>query len=274
MKVAAVQMVSGADLEVNLQQAKTLLQDAASQGATLALLPENFALMSTVKLQAAGQAECDGQGPVQQFLAEQSQALGLWLVAGSVPVSARPDGTPLPDRIRQSCLVYNPAGQQIARYDKIHLFDVDVADGHASYRESDSIEPGPVEAVCVDTVAGKLGLSICYDLRFPELYRLLVEQGATLLTIPAAFTEVTGQAHWHALLRARAIENQCYVIAANQGGRHGKTRVTYGHSMIVSPWGEVLAELAEGPGVVVAEIALDEVERIRRDMPVQAHRRI
>ena len=273
-RVAVIQMISGGCVEDNLKQAAELLADAASQGAVLALLPENFALMSTSKLYAAGVEERTVDGPIRSFLAQQAQALGLWIIAGSVPISARPDDEPLADRIRQSCLVYADDGSERARYDKIHLFDVNVADRQAQYRESDTIESGELAPVCVDSLAGKLGLSICYDLRFAELYRALAGQGAELLTVPAAFTAVTGQAHWHALLRARAIENQCFVLAANQGGQHSKSRATYGHSMIVDPWGEVLAELESGPGVAVADIDLERLADVRRDMPMAEHRRM
>ncbi len=175
--------------------------------------------------------------------------------------------------MRPACLVFDPRGEMVARYDKMHLFDVQVDDRQAQYSESRSFEPGS-RIVCVDAPVGRIGLSICYDLRFPELYRKLLEQGAEILTVPSAFTKVTGEAHWEVLLRARAIENQCFVLAANQGGVHNATRETWGHSMIVDPWGRVLARVESGEGVAVADIDLSALHALRSRMPIQSHRRL
>lgn len=266
-KVAVIQMVSGADWQENLNSAATLIAEAAAQGAELVLLPENFAVFRATAYEERGAEEQHSSGPIRQFLAAEAKRNNIWLVGGSIPVLGNTDY-----HVRAACFVVDNQGVEQARYDKIHLFDVDVADAHSSYRESDQIEPG-ADAVLVDTPLGKLGLTICYDLRFPLLYQKLVEQGAQLLTVPAAFTKVTGEAHWEVLLRARAIETQCFVLAANQGGQHSKTRATYGHSMIIDPWGRVLASRDEGPGVVVADIDLQAQTEIRRKMPVMQHRK-
>lgn len=266
--VAVIQMVSGADWQENLSVAETLIAEAARKGAELALLPENFAVFHTSSYQGRGQAELTEQGPIRQFLSGQAKLHQLYLVGGSIPVLA--DDA---NRVRSASFVFDPQGNELTRYDKIHLFDVDIADAHSAYRESDQIEPGE-EAKVIDTAVGRIGLSICYDLRFPLLYQNLVARGAELLTVPAAFTKVTGEAHWHILLRARAIESQCYVLAANQGGQHSKKRATYGHSMIIDPWGRILAEITEdGPGVAVADIDLTILRDIRTKMPVQLHSR-
>lgn len=271
-KAAALQMVSTDRLEDNLAVLDQLLAQAAANDVKLAVLPENFALFSSAKLRAAGALEVSDAGPIRSFVAAAAQRHGLWLVAGSLPVAARPDGMPLAQRVRSACFVYDDQGNEVARYDKIHLFDVDVQDSFGRYRESDTIEPGD-QLVLVDTPCGRLGLSICYDLRFPELYRALSAQGAEIFAVPAAFTAVTGAAHWQVLLRARAIENLCYVIAADQGGRHSATRETYGHSMLVDPWGQVLAYQETGEGLVMAEMDLDYLHEVRAQMPVLQHQR-
>lgn len=279
-KVAVVQMVSSGDVHANLQAAEALIGRAREQGAQLILLPENFAVLDGGPLSQFAEPETGPQGLLQGFLSEQSRRCGAWVIAGSLPLSTRPL---LPgqqhaeavagDRVRPACLVYDAQGELVARYDKMHLFDVQVADRQAQYSESRSFEPG-ARIVCVDTPVGRIGLSICYDLRFPELYRKLLEQGAEILTVPSAFTKVTGEAHWEVLLRARAIENQCYVLAANQGGVHNATRETWGHSMIVDPWGRVLARVEKGEGVAVAELDLGELHALRGRMPIQSHRRL
>lgn len=269
--VAALQMCSGDDLEANLAEAGCLLASAADSGAALAVLPENFALFG-----AARHRETAGRLPwIQDWLAGQARHLGLWIVAGTLPVAERPDGSQVTDgRVCPASLVYGADGELKARYDKIHLFDVDVADAQGSYRESATFEPG-TDIVVVDTPAGRLGLTVCYDLRFPELFRQLADRGAELVSVPAAFTHVTGEAHWSVLLRARAIENQLFVIGSGQAGQHNPQRRTWGHSQIVDPWGRVLAEqVPEGPAVVAAECDLGMLHELRARMPVSLHRRL
>jgi nitrilase len=268
-QVAVIQMVSGLDVDANLQQALQQLQACKEAGIELAVLPENFAVFSAAQYQAAGQLEASVAGPIRQWLSHQAKALGMWLVGGTIPCA---DGVQNPQRVRTSCFVYDAEGKQAARYDKIHLFDANVNDDMGAYRESDSFEAGD-DIVVVDTPVGRLGLTTCYDLRFPELHRALRDKGAELISNGAAFTQRTGEAHWQPLLRARAIETQCYMLAAAQGGVHGK-RQTYGHSMIVNPWGEVLQEMEVGPGYVSAEIDLAYVSELRQAMPIDQHRRI
>ncbi|MEM8816349.1 MAG: carbon-nitrogen hydrolase family protein [Pseudomonadota bacterium] len=265
---AAVQMQSGEEVAANLELADGLLAEAAAQGACLAVLPENFALMPKRSRQKTAAAETPGRGPIQSFLAEAAVRHGLWVVAGSLPL-ASPDSR----RTYGASLVFDTHGECRAIYRKIHLFDVDLADSAESYRESRSMYPGD-EPVTLDTPLGTLGLSVCYDLRFPELYRELVDAGAELFTVPAAFTETTGRAHWHTLLKARAIENLAYVIAPGQTGVHADGRSTYGHSLIVDPWGRITAELDSGSGVAVAAIDLPSVRKLRREFPALANRRL
>lgn len=268
MRVAAIQMNSGADVTVNLELADALLGDAAADGCKLAVLPENFPLMPIKGRDKADHAERPGEGPIQAFLADAARRHALWIVGGSMPL-ASPD----PHRVYGGCPVFDDNGRMQALYRKIHLFDVDLAGNNESYRESHSMYPGE-DPVLVETPFGKLGLTICYDLRFPELFRSLVNDGATMFTVPAAFTRTTGEAHWHVLLRARAIENLAFVIAAGQTGAHADDRRTFGHSMIVDPWGRVLAELPEGNGFIAANIDLDEQRKLRAGLPVLDHRRI
>ena len=276
--VAAVQMVSGGDLEKNLLAAENLIQQASSRGADLVLLPEVFAVLEGGPMRPYGEEQ--GAGPIQSFLSAQAKRHGIYLVGGTIPLISRPklqkgDADYLIEgrRVRPASLVYAPNGEMVARYDKIHLFDVSVADAQASYSESRSYEAGD-EIVCSDTAIGKLGLSVCYDLRFPELYRELFAQGAQIVTVPSAFTKITGSAHWEVLLRARAIENQCYVIAAGQGGRHNEKRETWGHSMVIDPWGAVLDQKEEGEGIAVAEIDLEYLDSIRARMPIAQQRKL
>lgn len=268
-QAAVIQMVSGNDITTNLEQARSQLLKAKQQGALLALLPENFAVFGSRQLLTAGRQELNQQGPLRQWLAQQAKELGLWLVGGTIPCT---DKVINPDRVRAACFVYDAKGQEVARYDKIHLFDVDVKDAHGSYRESDHFEAGDA-VVVVDTPIGKLGLTTCYDLRFAELHMALVAKGAEVISNGAAFTSTTGAAHWHSLLRARAIETQCYILAAAQGGQHGK-RETYGHSMIIDPWGDILQEMQLGDGCCTAEIDLDYVKQVRQRMPVAMHRKL
>lgn len=270
-RLAVVQMNSSDDPGSNLETAARLIDASREQGAAVVLLPENFSVMPGREQDRRAFAEPDGDGPVQTFLAEQSRRHGIWIIGGTAPLGAG-DGT----RVKPACLVFDDKGRRAARYDKIHLFDVQVSDTE-SYRESDAFEAGsPDDAnlVCVDTPAGRVGLSVCYDLRFPELYRRLVDKGAQILTVPAAFTATTGQAHWESLLRARAIEDQCYVAASAQWGRHASGRETHGHSMIIDPWGRVLADQAIGDGVIVADIDLEKLAGIRSRFPALAHTRL
>lgn len=270
MRVAALQMNSGADVAANLALAERLLGEAASQGCELAVLPENFALMPERGTDKAEIAEQAGDGPIQDFLAGAAERHELWIVAGSMPLVSPEIAR---KRVYGACPVYDPAGSARALYRKIHLFDVDLADSRESYRESHSMFPGD-EIVTVDSPCGRIGLSICYDLRFPEMYRSLVDEGAILFTVPAAFTVTTGKAHWHTLLRARAIENLAYVIAAGQYGRHPDSRSTFGHSLICDPWGRILAEQAEGDCVVAANIDPGLPARLRSEFPALTNRRL
>ncbi|MCH9694389.1 MAG: carbon-nitrogen hydrolase family protein [Gammaproteobacteria bacterium] len=270
MRVAAIQMNSGADPAVNLQLADRLLAEAAADGCTLAVLPENFALMPRRGRDKAKYAEEPGEGPVQAFLAAASKRHGMWIVAGSMPlVSPEIDA----ERVYGACPVYDDQGHMQAMYRKIHLFDVDLVDNQESYRESRSMFPGD-DVTSVDTPFGRIGLTICYDLRFPELFRQLVDAGATIFTVPAAFTQTTGEAHWHTLLRARAIENLAYVIAPGQYGVHPDQRSTYGHSLIVDPWGRILAEAADENCIVAADLDPELPARLRSEFPALTNRRL
>jgi deaminated glutathione amidase len=271
MKVAAIQMTSGPDVTANLEQARGLLEEAAAQGAALAALPENFAFMGLHDADKRGVAESDGRGPIQEFLASTALRLRMTLVGGTVPLRAGADG-----RVAAASLVYGPEGQRTARYDKIHLFDVDIPKRSESasaerYRESAHVAPGS-SAVVVDTPVGRLGLSVCYDVRFPELFRTLSASGAQLLTVPSAFTGPTGRAHWETLLRARAIENLSYVIAPAQSGFHPSGRETYGDSMIIDFWGRILQRLPRGRGCVLADIDPGAQAEVRTNFPALQHR--
>lgn len=265
-KVAVAQMLSGENLNRNLAQVENLAEEAAANNAELVLFPENLALLDSRALIELAK-EDQKSHVITGFLQDLARRLQLWIIAGSVPVLNEAG-----DKVYASCLVFSSEGVLVDRYDKIHLFDVDVKDAHASYRESDFIQHGE-DLVVTNTPIGKVGLSICYDLRFPEHYQKLRMAGAEVVIVPSAFTHVTGEAHWEVLLRARAIETQCYVLAANQGGEHSATRKSWGHSMIVDPWGEVVTERTEpGPGVIYADLNLDEVENRRQAMPVMQHR--
>ena len=279
-KVAAVQLVSGADVAENLRNAGKLIAEAAHAGATLVVLPENFAVLDGGPLSQFAELEGDDHALLQGFLADQARIHKLFLLGGTIPLVSRPrtemnstldvitDG-----RVRPASLLFDPQGQLIARYDKMHLFDVQVDDKQATYSESSSFEAGD-QVVAVDTPIARIGLTVCYDLRFPELYRRLLDRQAEVITVPSAFTQVTGAAHWEVLLRARAIENQCYVVAANQGGIHNQTRETFGHSMIIDPWGTIIACIEKGEGLAIATVDLDWLHKIRRRMPVAHHRRL
>ncbi|MDG4554741.1 MAG: carbon-nitrogen hydrolase family protein [Candidatus Competibacter sp.] len=265
--MAAIQMVSGPDVAENLAAAAELLAQAAGQGARLAVLPENFALMGRREEEKVAAREAEGEGPIQSFLAEQAARHRLWLVGGTIPLRTAGDAR----RVRAACLLFDDQGRRVARYDKVHLFDVQVVGSRERYAESATIEPGD-RYVFAETPLGRLGLAVCYDLRFPEQFRALVERGMEILVLPAAFTAATGQAHWETLLRARAIENQCYVIASAQGGRHANGRETHGDSLIIDPWGAILDRLPRGPGVVLAEFDRERLESVRRQFPVLEHR--
>ncbi|HUP29374.1 MAG TPA: carbon-nitrogen hydrolase family protein [Usitatibacter sp.] len=261
-RVAAIQMASGPNVAANLQEAQRLIELAAATGARIVALPEYFAIMGMKDTDKVAARERDGRGPIQDFLAAEARRHRIWIVGGSVPLESS-----IPDKVRNSCLVYNQEGERVARYDKIHLFGFEM--GAERYAEERTIEPG--NRVCVvDSPYGKLGISVCYDLRFPELYRAMGE--VDLILVPSAFTETTGKAHWDTLIRARAIENLAYVIAPAQGGYHVNGRETHGHTMIVDPWGVVLDRLPRGSGVVVAGVNPTYQAKIRRSLPALTHK--
>jgi len=266
-RVAAIQMASGSNVTANLHEAARLINDAANMGAKLVILPENFALMAMHPSDNIKIREQYGNGPIQYFLSEQAKRFSLWLVGGTVPLE-----TDDPHKIRAACLVFDDTGQEKGRYDKMHLFDVSVP-SEQNYCESEIIEAGN-EVVVIDTPYGRLGLAVCYDLRFPELFRCMLSENVDLLAVPAAFTAITGKAHWEVLIRARAVENLCYVIAANQGGYHVNGRETHGNSMIVEPWGGILTRLNRGAGVICADIDLEKQSNLRCNFPSHKHRKI
>ena len=262
VRIAAIQTVSGPDVAENLATAGRLIAEAAAEGARLVALPEYFPLISGDEQQKVRIREADGDGPIQDFLADAARRHGVWLVGGTLPLVA--DDA---DKVRNSTLVFDDQGRRVARYDKIHLFGFQR--GGERYDESVTIEPGH-EVVRFDSPAGPAGLSVCYDLRFPELFRAFGE--INLIILPAAFTYTTGRAHWEVLLRARAIENLCYVMAPAQGGRHPSGRVTWGRTMIIDPWGEILACRDEGPGVVLADLDPARIAAVRESLPALRHR--
>ncbi|KRW66943.1 carbon-nitrogen hydrolase [Pseudomonas sp. TTU2014-096BSC] len=269
MSLSVIQMASQADVQSNLKIARRLLEQAAEQGARLAVLPENFAAMGHADPLALGRAEAQGAGPILPWLGQAARDLGLWIVAGTLPLP--PDGEP--DAKPRACsLLVDDRGQRVARYDKLHLFDADVADSRGRYRESDHYAPGQ-RLVVADTPLGRLGMTVCYDLRFAELYLALRAAGAELISVPSAFTLTTGAAHWQSLIRARAIETQCYMLAAAQGGEHPGGRITFGHSSIVDCWGRMLCEQPTGDAVLSASRDAAEQAAIRQRMPVLSHRR-
>ncbi|NWB98895.1 carbon-nitrogen hydrolase family protein [Pseudomonas gingeri] len=269
MTFSVIQMVSQSDVLANLAQARALLERAAEGGARLAVLPENFAAMGRRDIAEIGRAEALGEGPILPWLKRAARDLKLWIVAGTLPLPP----VDQPRAKANACsLLIDEQGETVARYDKLHLFDVDVADTRGRYRESDDYAYGS-QVVVADTPVGRLGLSVCYDLRFPELYSELRKAGAELITAPSAFTAVTGAAHWEVLIRARAIETQCYLLAAAQGGVHPGPRETFGHGAIVDPWGRIVAEQDQGEAVLLAERDSNEQASIRARMPVASHRR-
>ena len=264
IKIAAIQMASGPQVSANLNEAERLIEVAANQGAKLVALPEYFAIMGLKETDKVAVREEEGKGPIQAFLSKMAKKHKIWLIGGSVPLTSN-----FPNKVRNSCLVYDDKGKQVARYDKIHLFGLDLGNEH--YHEEKTIESGN-EIQVVDTPFGKIGLSICYDLRFPELYRAMGE--VNMIVVPSAFTDTTGKAHWETLIRARAIENLCYVIAPAQGGYHLSGRETHGNSMIVDPWGVILDRLPRGSGVVIATMNPQYQVSLRKSLPALKHRTI
>lgn len=262
VKIAGIQMASGPNVSANLSETERLIEIAVAQGAKLVTLPEYFAIMGLKDTDKVAAREKEGNGPIQRFLSHMAKKHRIWLIGGSVPMEASS-----PNKVRNACLVFDPTGKQVARYDKIHLFGLDLGSEH--YHEETTIEPGN-KVVVLDTPLGKIGLSICYDLRFPELYRAMGE--VDLIVVPAAFTDTTGKAHWETLIRARAIENLCYVLAPAQGGYHISGRETHGNSMIVDPWGVVLDRLPRGSGVVIAGFNPAYQASLRKSLPALKHR--
>jgi nitrilase len=262
IRIAAVQMASGPGVSANLNEARRLIAMAAAQGARLVALPEYFAIMGMHETDKVKVREVEGKGPIQKFLADTAREHSIWIVGGSVPLACDD-----PKKVRNSCLVYDDHGRQVARYDKIHLFGFDMGEEH--YSEERTIQPGSAVQV-VESPFGRIGLSICYDLRFPELYRAMKD--VDIIVVPSAFTETTGKAHWETLIRARAIENLAYVLAPAQGGYHLNGRETHGDSMIVDPWGVVLDRLPRGSGVVGAGINPAYLQRLRTSLPALKHR--
>lgn len=264
MKIAAIQMVSTPFVEQNCAAARRLIADAAQQGAQLVLLPEYWPIMGLQETDKVAHAEQLDAGPVQQFMADIAREHRIWLIGGTLPMVAPEAG-----KVLNTMMVYNPDGEHVIRYDKIHLFSF--TKGGESYDEARTIMHG-TKVATFDAPCGRVGLSVCYDLRFPELYRAMGE--CALIVTPAAFTYTTGKAHWEVLLRARAIENQCYVLAAAQGGRHPNGRRTWGHSMLIDPWGEIAAVLPEGEGIVAGEINPMYLQQVRDSLPALKHRKL
>jgi nitrilase len=263
-RVAAIQMASGPHVAANLQEAGRLIELAAGTGARIIALPEYFAIMGMKDTDKVAAREKDGAGPIQDFLSAEARRHRVWIVGGSIPLESG-----VPEKVRNACLVYDQEGRRVARYDKIHLFGLEL--GNERYSEERTIEPGE-RVVTLDSPYGKLGISVCYDLRFPELYRAMGE--VDLIFVPSAFTETTGKAHWDTLIRARAIENLAYVVAPAQGGYHVNGRETHGHTMIVDPWGVVLDRLPRGSGVVVAGVNPTYQAKVRRSLPALTHRTV
>jgi len=261
-KVAAIQMASGPNVTGNLSEARRLIAKAAEQGARLVVLPEFFAIMGMNDKDKVAVREQAGTGPIQKFLGDTAREFKIWLVGGSIPMAAS-----VPGKVRNTCLVFDERGQQVARYDKMHLFNLEL--GNENYHEANTIEPGD-KVVVVDSPFGRIGLAICYDLRFPELFRAM--KNVDVIVLPSAFTETTGKMHWEVLVRARAIENLAYVIASAQGGYHINGRETHGNTMIVDPWGRVLDRLPRGSGVVLADVNPSYQASLRSSLPALTHR--
>ena len=262
LRAAAIQMISTPSVAQNLASAERLIARAAASGAQLVLLPEYFAIIGAKDSDKLAVAEAPGSGPIQSFLARMAAQHGVWLAGGTIPLACADPG-----KVRNSLLLFDPQGHELARYDKMHLFGFD--NGTECYREANTIEPGD-SVVAIDTPLGRVGLAVCYDLRFPEIFRAM---GAIdILLLPAAFTATTGRAHWEILLRARAIENQCFVVASGQGGVHPTGRETFGHSMLIDPWGKILDCLPQGEGMAMAELKSSQLERVRKTLPALGHR--
>ena len=272
-KIAAIQMASGTNVSANLNEVSRQIKSAVVAGAKLIVLPENFAIMPLHDADQLKVAEDEGTGPIQDFLSEQAKTNNVWIIAGTIPLKLNSDNVNYDSKVYAASLVYNEKGECVSRYNKIHLFDVHLEISSETYNESETIEAGN-KAVVIDTPFGKVGLAICFDLRFPELFRQLVLQGADIIVLPSAFTAITGKAHWEVLVRARAIENLCYVVASAQGGYHVNGRETHGDSMIVDPWGTVLDHLVHGSGYVIADIDIENIKNIRRNFPVLQNRKI
>lgn len=267
-KIAAIQMASGTNVSANLIEASKQITSAAQAGAKLIVLPENFAVMVFKDADQIKIAEEEGTGPIQDYLSEQAKKNKVWLISGTIPIKSA-----LENKVYAACLVYNEKGERVSRYNKIHLFDVHLELTNETYKESETVEAGN-EVVVVDTPFGKIGIAVCYDLRFPELFRQLVLRGAEIIVLPSAFTASTGKAHWEVLLRARAIENLCYIVASAQGGYHVNGRETYGDSMVIDPWGTIMDRLPHGSGYIVADIDINSLHKLRQNFPVLQHRKI
>ncbi|HGG59883.1 MAG TPA: carbon-nitrogen hydrolase family protein [Gammaproteobacteria bacterium] len=268
-KFAAIQMGSGSQVSANLLAAEKLIAEAVRDGAEFVVLPENFALMGKTEQDKLEIREKEGAGRLQTFLSEQARKHGVWLHGGTIPLASDDPG-----KVYATSLLFDANGRQVARYDKIHLFDVHVVGSDERYTESETIIRGD-QVVVADTPFGRVGMAVCYDLRFPELFRQMLDQGAEIILLPAAFTDITGRAHWEILLRARAIENLCYIVAAAQGGYHVNGRATYGHTMIVDPWGGIVAARnSTSCGVVVGDIKTEYLQTTRKQFPALEHRRL
>ncbi len=267
-KVAAIQMASGPNISANLLEVEKLVAEAVRAGAGLVVLPENFAFMGKEDRELLTVKEPEGEGPLQEFLSQLAKRHAVWVVGGTIPLATTDSG-----KVRSASLIFDDKGERVGRYDKIHLFDVQLPETEETYVESKIIEPGD-RVVVVDSPFGKLGVAICYDLRFPELFRNMLDEGMEVLAVPAAFTAFTGKAHWEPMVRTRAIENLCYVITSAQGGFHVSGRETFGHSMIVDPWGSILDVLPRGTGFIISELDLDHLLNTRRTFPSLKHRQI
>lgn len=267
MKAAVIQLASGPKVEGNLEETRRLIQASVESGAQMVVLPENFAFMGNEETDKLAIAEPPDQGPIQRFISQMAREHAVWIIAGTIPVR-----TASRDRVYARCLVYDDRGEKVTHYDKVHLFDVRLTESNETYLESQTITAGKAP-VWFDSPFGRIGLAVCYDLRFPEMFRALISHNIDILAIPSAFTATTGKAHWDVLLRARAIENLAYVLAANQGGFHVSGRETYGNSMIINPWGEILARLTSGSGWVVAELDRTKQSNLRESFPVLEHQR-
>ena len=267
-RIAAIQMASGPNVTANLTEADKLIGQAVDAGAGMVVLPENFAMMGMTEKDKVGIKEAPGKGPIQESLARLAMKYQAWIIGGTIPIQ-----TENPDKVLAASLIFDDKGKQVGEYDKIHLFDVKLEESDETYHESETTKPGNSVTV-VDSPFGRIGVAVCYDLRFPELFRSMVNESVEIIAVPSAFTAITGKAHWETLLRARAIENLVYVVAAAQGGYHVNGRETYGNSMIVDPWGTVLDCLPRGSGFVIAEIDLEKIKNTRRNFPVLEHRRM